>query len=193
MGDPFQGCTCLKGVIFLVLEETIVEEFGVSAWQEILDEAGSDGDYTTWGYYSDEELVDLVDAAEPHIGASGQAALRWVGQHALGKLAQMYPSIFRQHPSTREFVVNLNDIIHPEVEKLYPGANTPIFEYGDEEENPLVVRYTSDRGLCSFAEGLILGTADWYEEEVEIDQSSCMHEGDPDCTLHLTFADAEPT
>jgi hypothetical protein len=117
----------VKGIVFTLLEETIVDEHGMDAWDRILEEAGLDGVYTTLGNYPYEQLVTLLQAAEPVVGYSGRRAQQWFGRRALHRLADRYPELFEPHTSTREFALTLNDVIHPEVRKLYPGAEVPIF------------------------------------------------------------------
>jgi predicted hydrocarbon binding protein len=45
--------------------------------------------------------------------------------------------------------------------------------------------YVSHRKLCAFAEGLIEGAAEHYNEPVSIAQPTCMLRGDPACALVL--------
>ena len=49
--------------------------------------------------------------------------------------------------------------------------------------------YRSPRKLCSFAEGLLLGAADHYGEQLTIEQPRCMKRGDDQCVLEIAFAD----
>lgn len=180
----------MKGIIFTLLEERIITEHGEDAWDEILQEAGVEGVYTTLGTYPHEEFVALLEAAEPWTGENGREAQQWFGRHALHQLADKYPHLFEPHDSTRSFALTINDVIHPEVRKLYPGAKVPTFDVDeDPDDGDLLLRYRSERGLCSFAEGLLLGTADRYDERVDVHQPDCVHEGDPHCDLML---DVEP-
>ena len=57
--------------------------------------------------------------------------MRWFGREALPLLADRYPDFFEQHPRHQPFLLTLNRIIHPEVRKLYPGADVPNFEFGE--------------------------------------------------------------
>lgn len=47
--------------------------------------------------------------------------------------------------------------------------------------------YESPRKLCAFAEGLVQGAADHFEETVVIEQPLCMNRGDAHCRLAITF------
>ena len=98
----------------------------------------------------------------------------WFGRNALPLFAVHYPQLFEPHDSTRSFVLTLNDIIHPEVRKLYPGADVPEFDFAFREEL-LVMGYRSPRKMCSFAEGLLLGAADHFGERAD-DRATCLHE-----------------
>ena len=47
----------MKGVVFNLLEEAVLREFGPDTWDELLDEANVRGAYTSLGNYSDDEIV----------------------------------------------------------------------------------------------------------------------------------------
>jgi hypothetical protein len=102
-------------------------------------------------------------------------------------LARSYPDFFTPHTSAKAFVASLNDIIHPEVRKLHPGADVPDFETEDRGAEGLVLGYASPRRLCAFAEGLVEGAAAFYGEVVTISQTACMHRGDARCLLRVVF------
>lgn len=183
----------MKGIIFILLEERIVEDHGHDAWDEILERAGVEGVYTTLGNYPYEAFLDLLQAAEPYTGTSGRDAQRWFGRHALHTFTQEHPHLFEPHDSTISFTKDLNEVIHPEVRKLYPEAPVPTFEVDeDPDEGDLLISYKSSRGLCSFAEGLIDGTADLYQEAVHIEQPACVHEGDDHCEILIRTHTVDP-
>lgn len=177
----------MKGLVFVLLENRIRADHGDQAWDEILEETGLEGVYTTVGDYPYQEFVALLEAAEPYIGERGREAQRWFGRRALHQLAEEFFELFEPHDSTRAFALTINDVIHPEVRKLYPGAEVPTFDIDEAPaEGDLLLRYNSGRGLCSFAEGLLEGTADLYGETITVEQPACVHEGDPHCDLVLT-------
>jgi len=176
----------MKGIVFNLLGDIVTEQYGADTWDRLLDAAGADGSYTSLGNYPDEELGRLVAAASAALGEDPQNIVRWFGRSALPILASKYPQFFR-HQGTRAFVLTLNAIIHPEVRKLYPGAQAPDFEFQTSSPDALVMLYRSERRLCAFAEGLIEGAATHFGETVTIAHPSCMHRGDPHCRLELAF------
>ncbi len=173
----------VKGLIFDLVESVVV---GESTWDALLDDAGLDGVYTTVGSYPDAELEALVQAACRRLDLSRTEVLRWVGRQAMPSILERYPAFFSP-PDARAFVLTLNDVIHPEVRKLHPGADVPEFDFEQPADERLVIGYGSRRRMCGFAEGLVLGAADHYGERVAIRQSACMLEGDASCRIECTF------
>jgi hypothetical protein len=176
----------VKGIVFTLLEDAVAAEHGEDAWDDLLDGAGLVGAYTSLGDYPDADLYKLVERASATLGLTSQEVIRWFGRSALPRLAVSYPGFF-EHPNTRSFLYTLNDIIHPEVRKLYPGADVPWFDFSERPNGDLVMGYDSHRRLCAFAEGLIEGAAAHFDEPVAITQPTCMLRSDPACeiVIHL--------
>lgn len=179
----------MKGIIFNLAEEVVTAAHGADAWDTILDKAGLDGSYTSLGSYPDEDLFAIVGAAADLLKADQGTVVRFIAEGAIPLLAARYPEFFDPHPGVREFVLTLNDIIHPEVRKLYPGAEVPQFEFDTSDANVLLVGYRSPRKLCSLAEGFIIGAARHYGQVAELTQTACMHEGAPSCLIECRFGD----
>jgi hypothetical protein len=177
----------VKGVVFNLLEQVVSAEHGEDTWDQLLDDAGLDGAYTSLGSYDDADLGKLVVAASAALDLPPDDVVRWFGRNALPMFSVSYPQLFERHTSGRTFVLTLNDIIHPQVRKLYPGAETPEFDFEVGPHGALVMGYSSPRKLCSFAEGLIEGTAARFNETVTIEHPQCMKRGDRRCVLEIDF------
>jgi hypothetical protein len=178
----------MKGIVFNLLEELVVRDHGEHTWEQLLDAAGVDGVYTSLGNYPDADLMALVGAASAALALPADEVVRWFGRGALPLLAERYPALFEPHEDVRSFVLTLNEIIHPEVRKLYPGADTPLFSFDASDPAGLVMEYRSPRRLCAFAEGLLLGAGDHYGQRLGIDQPLCMNRGDDRCRIAIAFA-----
>ncbi len=175
----------MKGIVFNLLEIVVCDAYGEETWDALLARAGLEGAYTSLGSYPDNDLEKLVTAASRVLDQPGEKIVRWFGRHALPVLAQRFPEFFAPHGSTRSFLLTLNDVIHPEVRKLYPGAEVPHFDFDARQPDRLVMSYHSTRRLCAFGEGLIEGAAAHYHEEVLIEQSECVLRGDQRCVLDI--------
>jgi heme-NO-binding protein len=176
----------MKGVVFNLLEQLVARDYGEETWDRLLDASELTGAYTSLGSYPDEDLMRLVHAAANEVDLSPDDVIRWFARNALPLFAGRYPQLFEPHDSTRSFVLTLNEIIHPEVRKLYPGAEVPVFDF-DSRDEILVMGYRSPRKLCAFAEGLLHGAADHYGERLTIEQPRCMNRGDDRCVLEIDF------
>ena len=177
----------MKGIIFNLVEEVIGDRYGEDVWDDLLDAAGLDGAYTSLGSYPDDELFRLVAAAAEKLEVPPDVVVRTLGEAAIPLLADRYPAFFAGHTSTKSFLLTLNDIIHPEVRKLYPGADVPEFEYDTSSPDVLVMTYRSRRRLCAFAEGLVEGAARQFGESVVFEQPRCMLRGDAACTFRIAL------
>lgn len=173
----------MKGIIFNLLETVVTREYGEATWEALLEGSGVDGSYTSVGSYPDEQLFALVGEASKVTGKDPDDLVRWFGRAALPLLAERYPVFFEPHHDARSFILTLNEVIHPEVRKLFPGAYAPSFAFDESDGHSLGLSYYSHRNLCSFADGLIDGTADFYGQAVSIEQT--LHE-----TRRLPVCDA---
>ncbi|WP_044873058.1 heme NO-binding domain-containing protein [Pseudomonas sp. LFM046] len=183
----------MKGIVFNLLEEVVIRHQGEDAWDALLEGAGLDGAYTSLGSYPDEHMYRLVGAASEALGMPPFDVLRWFGREAMPSLALRYPAYFSTHDSTRSFVLSVNSIIHPEVRKIYPGADVPTFGFRDEPDGSLHMTYRSPRRLCALAQGFIEGAAIHFNETLDFEHLDCMHRGDPECRCRITFHDKRPS
>lgn len=177
----------MKGIVFHLLHQVVADHYGEKTWDALLTDAGLEGAYTSLGSYEDGELFKIVDAASRRLDLPPADIVRWFGRHAVPLLARHYPKVFTPHTNTRSFVLTLNSVIHPEVRKMYPGADVPNFDFDTTSASVLVMHYRSKRRMCSFAEGLLLGAADHFHEAALIEHPQCMHRGDAACELRIRF------
>jgi len=180
----------VKGIIFNLAEQVLTDAYGADTWDQLLEDAALDGAFTSLGNYPDEQLVAIVGAAATRLEVDPAAVVRRIGDGAMPMLAARYPAFFAPHASTRPFLLTLNDIIHPEVRKLYPGADVPEFGFEEVGEHVLLLEYRSARQLCALAEGFVAGAAAHYGQTVAIEQPLCMVRGDDHCVLRCTFSTA---
>ncbi|HEY1688487.1 MAG TPA: heme NO-binding domain-containing protein [Solirubrobacteraceae bacterium] len=178
----------MKGIVFDLLEEIVAREHGDRTWDQLLERAGVEGVYTSLGNYPDSELMKLVAVATEMFEIPVPDVVRWYGRNAMPLLADRYPGFFEPHTDARSFVLTLNEIIHPEVRKLYPGADTPDFTFDASQPQHLTMEYRSKRQLCALAEGLLYGAADHYGQSIEIEQPECMNRGDQRCLIQIAFS-----
>lgn len=177
----------MKGLVFNLLEDVVVRHYGEHTWERLLQAADLEGAYTSLGSYPDEEMQQLVKVAAQALEMTPFDVLRWFGRNAIPSLATRYPAYFGAHTTTRTFILSVNSIIHPEVRKVYPGANVPTFGFRDDSEGALLLSYYSARRLCALAQGFIEGAAGHFGEVVRVEHLQCMNRGDESCVCRIVF------
>jgi len=171
----------MKGVIFNIVEEVVVNLYDEDTWDDVIDEASVSGTYSSPGSYPDEELVAIVVAAADLLDVPVPALLRVVGTKAFEGLARRYPHLVGSHTDTIAFIQHVEDYIHPEVKKLYPDSVLPQFEFEQLGEGVMRMTYRSPRGLGDLAEGLIEGAAERFGQKIDIERPA--HDLGPTATI----------
>ena len=177
----------MKGIIFSLLEDVVTTHFDADAWDDMVDASAVSGSYSAIGSYGDAEFVSLLQQLPAGAGENNQARLRWFGQRAMARLAERYSVFFEGHITTLTFLPTLNDVIHPEVRKLYPGADVPVFGFEDGDDGAMTLTYRSHRRLCALAEGFIAGAAHVFGETASVHQDQCALEGADECRIVCRF------
>lgn len=175
----------MKGIILNLVEDVVRHEHGEVYWDEVVDASGLAASYTSLGTYPDHEVETLARAVAEREGATPAEVIRHVGHQGMAILAERYPGFFAPHTELRTFLLSLNAVVHPEVRRLYPGAVIPEVEHSAPEPGVIELGYTSARGRCDLAEGLVLGAADHYGERVVVSQPVCVHRGDDHCVIRV--------
>jgi predicted hydrocarbon binding protein len=175
----------VKGVLFNVVEDVVVETLPADTWDDALDAACVGGAYTSLGDYPDAELGGIVAAVSDRTGLSDADVLRHVGRHGYRHLVERQPDIVSDMADLGDLLHRLDAVIHAEVLKLYPDARVPSFRVLD-EPGRWEVEYRSERGLCHLAEGLIEGAAGTFGVTATVDQTACTLEGADHCILSVT-------
>ena len=57
----------MKGILFNLVEQIVTEDHGADMWDDLLDDAGLFGAYTSIGSYDDAEMMAILDAASQRL------------------------------------------------------------------------------------------------------------------------------
>ena len=177
----------MKGIVFNILNEMVEKEFGMEAWDHLLNETDLDGVYVATATYPDEELMKLVAAASEATAIPVVPLVRSFGEFMVPKFAERYPVFFENQSCLKSFLLTVDEVVHVEVRKLYPEAGLPEFRYENRDDSTLTMLYRSPRKLCALAEGLIAGSATHFGQRYSLAHDVCMHNGSDHCALELTL------
>lgn len=178
----------MKGVIFNILEEMVIDRCGLDVWSELLEECQTEGIYTAGESYPDSELLALVDKASQSLEIPVPTLITGFGEFMFGQLVERYPIFVEQSPDLFTFLKSVDSVIHMEVRKLYDSPNLPEFTCFEKDDGTLLMEYRSPRRLCLLAEGLIRGAASHYATPIQLTHAVCMHRGDDHCALEIKVA-----
>ncbi len=175
----------MKGVLFNVVEDVVTEAMSADAWDHVIERAGVDGAYTSLGDYPDGELLKLVESTSRAASLTTDDTLRLAGRNGFKHLVRRAPRLLEGLDDWRSVLASLDEIIHPEVRKIYPDAKVPRFDT-EARDGAMLLHYQSERGLCVLAEGMVLGTGDWFDTPIAVEHVKCIHRGDSSCLMRVT-------
>lgn len=178
----------MKGVVFTEFMELVEDSFSFETADKIIEGAdlASGGAYTSLGTYNHEELLKMVTLLSEMSDAPIPDLVRTFGLHLAKRFAVGFPQFF-ENTDYFTFLKGVDSYIHVEVRKLYADAELPKFETERIDENVMVMRYSSTRPFADLAHGLVLGTADYFGEDVEVDYQDNSPEDAPGTKASFTI------
>ena len=176
----------MKGIIFNVLEDMIVEKCGMAVWNELLEKhAPQNRVYISGKSYEDSELFAIVSDVAVMLNIPLQDVVKAFGNFLFDGLATRHDEVVKQFSDFTELVMGIHDVIHVEVNKLYIEPALPVISSRIVSANKIELTYSSPRKLCFCAEGLLFGAARHYGQEIIIEHNVCMHNGADNCILDI--------
>lgn len=177
----------MHGSICVILKKFIEQNYGRETWAEILRLAGHDGlVLSPIQTYPDEAVFAIVGATCEHLEIDLKTGLEAVGKFAAPELVRFAKGMLHPDWKTFELLANIETLIHRTIRVSNPEAdpaNIQAFELSDDQ---VQVVYSSQRGLCSLANGILQGLGDVFDEELTVVENTCAQKGDPFCTFTVT-------
>jgi hypothetical protein len=169
----------MKGIVFTEFLEMVESQFSPEVADEIIEttDLPSGGAYSAVGTYDHREIVALVQRLSEHQGSSVPDLLKAFGKHLLRRFTEGYPQFFEGKSGAFEFLEDVENTVHVEVLKLYPEAELPSFDTL-RDGDVLVMTYRSPRRMADLAEGLIMGCAEHFGEELSIEREEVSGDGE---------------
>ena len=179
----------MHGLIFAELRKFAEAGFGKEAWHRLLVEAGLPPKiYLQGETYPDEELVALATAASRVAQRPVTALLEQFGEFIVPDLFDIYGAFIQKQWKTLDMIEHTEANIHRAVRLRNPSASPPELKCQRVSPAEVVIVYNSPRKMCAVARGIVAGVARRYQEQVTISESTCMHRGDPSCTISVLLA-----
>ena len=170
----------MHGLIFASLRDytalRLGEERAVELW--------ADRNFETSEAYDDEWFAAQLERLVTASGDQMDEVQRGFGSFAAqATFAGLYPAYYEKSADTFAFLLGIEEKIHELVRATIAGAYPPKLHVQPLGELGVLVSYTSERRLCRLLEGLVVGTAEHYGENLLVEEVQCMHHGDPGCVF----------
>ena len=161
----------MKGVVFTEFLEFIEEKFGFDISDDMIEKSqtSTGGVFTQAGNYPFNDMVNLVKTLSDITQIPFNQLVEAYGEHLFKRLINIYLKPVSIYTNTFDFVSNLENVVHPEVKKLYSDTDLPTFLDPIINENILSIIYISNKPLMDFAKGLIQGCALYYNETIKVE------------------------
>ena len=169
----------MKGVIFVEFLEMVEETMGMEATEELIEESDlpSEGVYTSVGTYPDSEMISLVVNLHKRTNIPVPTLLFKFGEYLFTRFVLRYASMLSDIDSGFDLLKKIDNYIHVEVQKLYPEAQLPKFDFEEIDENTLKLIYKSKRKMPDLAEGLITAAMNHFETKATIKREYIEEDG----------------
>jgi hypothetical protein len=160
----------MKGVVFTEFLDMVEAKFSPEMVDDIVDAASlpHGGAYTAVGTYPYTEMASLVVELSKRSGIPVPNLLKDYGKHLFGRFHQGYGQFFNGIDDCFSFLETINEVVHIEVRKLYPGAELPEFSTERPAHDHLRMVYRSPRCLGDLAEGLLIGCVSHFGGGVKV-------------------------
>lgn len=140
--------------------------------------------------YDDAWFAAQLERLAAATGESRADVERGFGSFAAQRtFADLFPNYYAESADTFAFLLGIEEKIHEVVRTTIRGASPPKLHVHPFSDLGVLISYTSERGLCKLLEGLVLGTAAWFGDKVEVEELQCMHRGDPGCVFSVVASE----
>lgn len=176
----------MYGLIYFLLQKYVQRKVGPQGWDQALKAAGLEKEtFHPNMAYPDEPIFKLVYCLSKKTKIPANDLLTDFGKAIAPDLLALNPGLIKSTWKTLDLIENTDQVIHALVRQERKGANPPSIQCVRLSPTELQMIYASSRKLCSLAKGLCEGAAETFGEELEINETSCMHQGAPFCLMNI--------
>lgn len=146
----------MKGIILSEFVEFLELTVGETTAQKIIDDSNlaSEGAYSRVGQYDYHELIQLLTQSVAETAETAEVLLQGFADHMFKVFKRDYNIFFEGTENAVQMLMRIDNHIHVEVEKLYPDAELPKFDYSLDGDR-LILRYLSPRPFAQVAHALV--------------------------------------
>ncbi|MCB1112719.1 MAG: heme NO-binding domain-containing protein [Chlamydiales bacterium] len=175
------------GTALKCLQDFVLDNYGKEKWNQVLDQAGLSTNkmYHSIRFYPDAEFEQLIDVCAKDLRINKNTLLRDFGKIFGEHLISMYGGMFLKDWKSLDIIEKVAPKVFITIQFVDPY--TPKSKVKCERVSPdeVVIHYQSPRKMCIYLFGIIDAVAEHFQEKLEITETGCMHQGDPECVIHV--------
>lgn len=186
----------MHGLIFVTWEKFLAERFGTKllhTYRSSIGETAASAPLAN-RLYDDATLLAGVGVVCRLTNVDADALLHEYGRYFIvnGLTSHLCAYILRQVHDGRDLLLQMRSS-HAQISRTAEMVTPPIFQYEVFSNNPdmLVLVYDSPRKLCSVLQGAIEGAAERFDQQVQINEHTCMKKGAVACRFEVRFSHAK--
>jgi len=188
----------MHGIVMHQLKNFVTEQYGRPFWKEIKSQSVDRTEfYLPLREYPDTELRSILSTLVAETGIQLETLLYEFGIYTADGLLTTYNVYIEDNWEAIDLVANVETYIHTALRRRQSAEFTPPkLESSRLDAETVEIVYRSDRKLCPFAKGLLMGIAANYDTEFVITENQCMHDGADECVMVIqqkAASTAEPT
>lgn len=173
----------MHGIIMKGLRDYVVANYDWTTWRTVQDRADVERRlYAPLARYPDRHGTELAAATRALTGTDDEALQFDVGRHLVPTLMQVYGVHVRGVDSGLDVLANVRAVIRESLErKGVEHASLPAIAGERVDEDTVVVRYDGDH--CAGLRGIAVGLGEYYDEDYDVGERACGHDGAGGCEL----------
>ena len=177
----------MKGIIFNIFESFVDKNISSKIYEESLEEAKDVNDFhLSSETYSDKEFFTLFEKVLSKIKLNKKDALFSFGEFLIKELLKN--PLVKDYKNPEDILLNLDNVIHVEVKKIFLKAEPPRFNVKYKEDNKtLSMEYISKRKLCYLVDGILSGLGKHFNKKAIYSHDVCMLKNDSSCIYEVSF------
>ncbi|WP_281812368.1 heme NO-binding domain-containing protein [Vallitalea longa] len=174
----------MKGTVVSTWIKTCRKQYSEQVVNAALENVGwkANQTFSPLADIEDTKVFKLFSIIASKVNVGEDKLWRHIGKDNIITFSHDYPGFFH-HDNLYHFLKSMDDV-HSVVMKRIKGAKPPKLEFEVVSPREVVFTYNSHRGMFDYFMGLIEGAADYFNEQIEIEQ---LEKKDDELKLKLTF------
>lgn len=178
----------MYGLVNRAIEQLVTSIKGEEGWERVCRRAGwEDQGFIAMQTYDDAVTFRLVAAVSEELGLPANEVLKAFGEYWILYTAEEgYGDMLSMCGSDLFSFLRDMNLMHARIEVTMPHIRPPDFELIEAGPGECELVYRSEReGLAPMVEGLIIGLAKRFNQQIEISQTAWRGAGAPHDRFHI--------